>query len=454
MVIQKSLNFWPKLKSTVEKVCKDFDVEWQSRKRVLSTYFLVLFIFKLVLSKHKQGYNSMLCELWDSAGSELLELPQKHPVAASSMCEARQKMPETVFQKINDELLSSWHEIKPTPIWHGHRIFATDGSRLNLPRELSEKGYSIYDKKYRHYPTGLLSVLYNLSEGMVYDFILDPNVNERNCAIDHMNKMLPGDILILDRGYFSYLLLFRAVEKGIHLICRIQSGTVNGEFKKFLENNKTDAIIDYYPSEAIKYDLRKRGFYLNFKKITLRLVKYTIDKETYICATTLTEKCYLAEEFGKLYHGRWGVEELYKISKQFVDIESFHSKSERGVKQEIYAHLLLINIARIFESDANRNIKRLSRDDKPVELRDGYWQGFRDDLQKIKINFKNCLLVVGRHLEQLFLADIHTISKWLPSVITAITRVKQKIRPGRHYPRISFKPANRWLRLGRRAIYA
>lgn len=31
MGIQESLKFWPKLKATVEKVCKDFDVEWQSR---------------------------------------------------------------------------------------------------------------------------------------------------------------------------------------------------------------------------------------------------------------------------------------------------------------------------------------------------------------------------------------------------------------------------------------
>lgn len=46
-------------------------------------------------------------------------------------------------------------------------------------------------------------------------------------------------------------------------------------------------------------------------------------------------------------NGRWGIEELCKISKQLIGIEDFHSQTERGVKQEIYAHLLLINIARI-----------------------------------------------------------------------------------------------------------
>ncbi|WP_410520770.1 transposase [Candidatus Tisiphia endosymbiont of Dioctria rufipes] len=56
--------------------------------------------------------------------------------------------------------------------------------------------------------------------------------------------------------------------------------------------------------------------------------------------------------FADLYHGRWGIEELYKISKLFVNIEEFHGKTARGVKQELYAHLLLINLARFFEFEA------------------------------------------------------------------------------------------------------
>lgn len=43
-----------------------------------------------------------------------------------------------------------------------------------------------------------------------------------------------------------------------------------------------------------------------------------------------------------------------KISKEFIGIEDFHSHSERGVLQECYAHLLMVNIARIFENEANK----------------------------------------------------------------------------------------------------
>ena len=48
--------------------------------------------------------------------------------------------------------------------------------------------------------------------------------------------------------------------------------------------------------------------------------------------------------FSDLYHKRWDIEGLYKISKVLFNINELHSKTERGIKQEIYAQFVLINI--------------------------------------------------------------------------------------------------------------
>jgi hypothetical protein len=48
-----------------------------------------------------------------------------------------------------------------------------------------------------------------------------------------------------------------------------------------------------------------------------------------VCSTTLIGGQYPLDEFPSVYHGRWGIKELYKISKEFIDIEDFHSKSKR-----------------------------------------------------------------------------------------------------------------------------
>jgi len=156
---------------------------------------------------------------------------------------------------------------------------------------------------------------------------------------------------------------------------------------------------------------------------------------------------YPAAEFSKVYHGRWGIEELYKISKEFIDVEDFHSQSERGVMQECYAHILMINIARMFESEAIKQLPPSPPDDDTPnsgEQKDSYWKDFCGEVQQIKINFKNCLLVLGRALEKLLFPIGDVEVNWVKGLIKSISSVRQSIRPGRHSPRISRKPINKW----------
>lgn len=436
-------DFWAPLQTTIQEICLNFDKVWQVRKRVIDTHFLVLFILKLVLSKNRQGYKSLLNEIWES--SETM-LTQQQPISASSLCEARQKLPEEIFLKINEKILLVREKLTTPLKWCGHRIFAADGSRINVPHELLTKNYKTRNQG-QYYPQGLMSTLYHLSDGLIYDCLLTAEKNERHCLIDQMDTLSKGDVLVLDRGYFSYLLLYQAIEKGIHLICRLQSGSVNKAIETFWKSNLQDMVIDYYPSGSVKSEIKKQGYDLNYKKISLRLIKYQIDNEIYVCATTLIGPQYSLNEFPQVYHGRWGIEELYKISKEFIDVEDFHAKTERGVKQELYAHVLLINIARIFESETNKQFpppSKSNQNESETELKESYWKNFMGKIQELKINFKNCLLVISRFIEKLILSLEPEKKSWLSKMLLSISRVRQKIRPGRHYPRCSRKPYNRW----------
>ena len=62
----------------------------------------------------------------------------------------------------------------------------------------------------------------------------------------------------------------------------------------------------------------------------------------------------------------------------------------------------------------------------------------------LNINFKNCLLVMGRYLENLILAGCELLMDWLPKIASSIARVRQTVRPNRHYPRISHKRKDKW----------
>lgn len=194
----------------------------------------------------------------------------------------------------------------------------------------------------------------------------------------------------------------------------------------------------------MKYDLKKKGFDLDIKPLTVRLIKHKINNETYVYATTLIGETYPKECFAEIYHGRWGIEELYKISKKFIEIENFHSKTARGVKQELYAHLLLINIARFVEFEAKNFLPPYEQDKADDTQSAQDFSKIFNPITILNINFKNCLLVIGRYLENLILAPCEQLLDWLPKITSSIARIRQKIRPNRHYPRISHKPRDKW----------
>ena len=143
-------DFWSPVQEIIRDICFDFDKKWQTRKRAIDTNFLVLFILKLVLSKNRQGYVSLLNELWESPE---FAVRQKQPVSASSLCEARKKLPEEVFIELNKAIVGRQVESISQTRWCGHRIFASDGSKINVPHELLLSGYTAPNKD-QYYPQG------------------------------------------------------------------------------------------------------------------------------------------------------------------------------------------------------------------------------------------------------------------------------------------------------------
>ena len=211
MASEKTVHFWIKSQIIFEDICNKCDKTWQKRKRILSTKLLVIFIIKLVLSKNKQGYASSLLQLWDTCVEKGIQLPQTNSIAPSSLCEARQKLPESVFMDLNSALLEHWHTSgKTIPTWHGHKVFAVDGSKINLPRGLLNYGYTTAKDRGRYYPQGTMSCLYNLREQIASDFTFVSHGDERACAIEHFKHVDAGDIkncILVVARYLENLIL-------------------------------------------------------------------------------------------------------------------------------------------------------------------------------------------------------------------------------------------------------
>ena len=164
-------------------------------------------------------------------------------------------------------------------------------------------------------------------------------------------------------------------------------------------------------------------------RLPIRLAKYAVADTEYCLATSLLDsRRYPIPALSDLYHGRWGIEELYKTSKAVI--EHFHAKSERGVRQELYAAFTLVTLTRQF----------VNRCDSDLNSADS------EDLPAMRANFKNGLRLVGREIEAIFLRQSEMVNQSVRRIMAGLSQCIQRERPGRSYKRESRQPRSKWLR--------
>ncbi len=421
---------WQKIISTLTTTCDNFDAAWRKRKRIIGTQLLVLFIFRLVFAKNKQGYGLTINELWDQCRLIGIDLPQHKPPAASAFSAARTKLDENIFKSLNSTIIKDYATPKHDAEWRGHRLFAVDGTRINLPRQLLQNGYKLPISS-AHYPCGLVSCLYQLRSKIPIDFGMNAETGERTQALAHLDKLTRQDIVIYDRGYFSYTMLYWHMKKGIHPVFRMPIQTYR-VVADFMRSSQTDELVEIVLGREKFTKIKKKDANVDVQRLKLRLVKYQINENTFTLGTTLFDKeIYPVDELAKLYHERWDIEELYKMSKVLIEVQDFHGQSERGVKQELYAHFVIITLSRIFSNHIEQDLNGADN---------------RDLYRETRVNMKNCLFTISRNLEALFLQHHLMLKKTLCTIVESILICRQKVRPGRSYPRRSRKPFGKWQR--------
>ncbi len=86
-----------------------------------------------------------------------------------------------------------------------------------------------------------------------------------------------------------------------------------------------------------------------WRPVPLRLVKYTCGGTEHVLGTTLLDRRrYSVTPLADLSHARWGIEEMFKVGEQFLEVDEFHGRTERLAQQELWAHFNLIAMTRSF----------------------------------------------------------------------------------------------------------
>jgi hypothetical protein len=288
----------------------------------------------------------------------------------SALTQSRKKILVTAFIELSRGIVDIFYNDDEYLTYRGHRLLSVDGSKIILPNEpeiMDHFGGSTirnqYEKVSGDYAYGLCSVCYDVLNNLVLDSLLGPQKSyEVDLLVDHLDDVKPGDVLVFDRGYTSYLLLATFLNRGIEFVGRCHNSLFKPSQEMFRKAipSKTVTIRPHKDKRSL---IKRLGLP---PEITVRFVRVVLDTgEVEVLVTSLLdERRYPHEDFKEVYHLRWGIETFYCIIKERLRLENFTGTTIESVKQDFYSTIFLCNLETIVTDEAQERLKQRSKDNK------------------------------------------------------------------------------------------
>ncbi len=396
---------------------------------IIECHHMILFICLWVLNP-EEGCFSVL----NKAKCFLLKTSKnvRHIVEAitdSGLCKARKRFSSDILKRLwQNNIIPVFYKEKGRKLWKGFTVCAVDGTSLTL--NLSEKilkSFPLISNSLK--PKMLMCVLYDVYSKIPLDVICSnfPG-NERGLLINMIRKIEDNNILLLlDRGYPSFVLFYLFSINPIQSVVRIPS-FIN--YKKVKKIGTNDFIVKIHLNKDKKYLAKKyltADEYNNLPDfITLRSVKAQRKgfRPRFILTSLMDNSIYSYQDICKLYCDRWIIENYYRDLKHILKIDKFHAKYEDGIYQEIYAAMILTIILQQYIVKAH----------------------VRFNIAYEEISFKKTFKIISQFI---FFFDFFPDSLLLENLLLhLIANSSQKKRPDRSFKRIFYRKiktkSNKW----------
>ena len=305
----------------------------------------------------------------ENVATELLELfGEKDFPLPSAMIQRRNQVKKEAFQELFYQFNQS---ISDSKTFHGYRLIACDGTRLNLPYNSADKNTLVDNIEGRKgFNQTHLNALYDILNDLFIDVEIQgmPEMNEKAAFcrfLDKQSETASENIFIADRGYASFntyahaiynnrLFLIRMKEADAVHLCPDQPHLMDAPF---VDENVTVHVgrrrrrcnqqHENYHSvrKNHSYDFIKPGSD-DIDCLRFRVLKFPLPsgKLEYI-ATNLPADEFPLKTIKELYNLRWGEETAFRHLKYAGNMVHIHSIKPDFLIQEIYGKLTLYNFS-------------------------------------------------------------------------------------------------------------
>ena len=405
-----------------------------TRHRKLPFPKLLTTIFSLVANGNHHGVDVHLGDFFRDARRSGL-WPDAQAPQRSALCKARTHVPWEVFQDILLDAVRIAYDFWPHDpcfTWHGMSVFAIDGSKYTLPatdklRQEFDPTSGLDHVGKGHYPQCLVSTLYDVFRRLpIARTIVRVNGSEREELV-HLLPFVPDNSLLLcDRGYPSYEIFHLLVKKfSGAFVFRCPASSTFPAVEAFVNSGTQEAIIWMTPSHnALRHVSRRQRKHLKALELRVIRLEHPDGTVSVLITNLLNHVSFPREEIIALYFDRWEVEALYKDEKVTLEIEQFHARHPNGIRQELFAAVIMTVISRTMMISATQQF-----------LADGQ-----------ECQFKNAILTVASEAALLVPHAPEQAVIIFHEVLQEMARVKyyRPPTPRPSQPRINKHPPNKW----------
>jgi len=346
----------------------------------------------------------------------------------SAFVQCRKKIQPDVFKYLSHRLIEEFYtdNEESVKLWKGFRLLSVDGSRMTLPntKELANEYGCAKNQTDTEVVQARASVLYDVLNRYILDSEFSAlEIGEKTLALNHLKHAQAKDLIIYDRGYPSFELIYEHNKRGIDFLIRVKTDFSNLT-RAFFESGKRSQIVKMYPCKNTKFtemEYDKNTF------VEIRLVRVELSSnETEILMTSLKDDIQYPDTiFKELYGLRWGIETLYDELKNKLKVEYFSGYSKQSILQDFYAALLVCNVQSLIVGEINDELRERTGTKYEYKVNNNLSYGFLKDRIITLFLPKTDMNVVLDELKDLFKKNL------VP------------VRPGRKYDRYKDKYKNR-----------
>lgn len=275
-------------------------------------------------------------------------------VTGEALCHARKRLGVGPLRALFEETVAV---IRPQRSFHGRRLFALDTVDLRLldtPANVAAFGRPGVARGQAGFPQIGASILLDVCSRRICDVVLArPTESEFGLAIPLLKRLMPGDVVLQDRGIAGTWVLAEYEERRIDHITRIPKHWKPRLIRRLGPGDYLVEVRGIRPW-PLRRDSPGREKPRKIK-LTLRLIVFRLPgrKLVRLVTSLLDHKEFPALDIARHYHCRWDIEMAFDELKTHLATVPhgttrtvFRSKTPQGVYQEAYGLFAAYNLVR------------------------------------------------------------------------------------------------------------